>query len=165
MKKPLNITRPIAILWLFVSAALILAGCADATPSSTPTISPAASAFTKAVINGATFQLEVADDASSRSKGLSGRQALPEDAAMLFVYESEGHHGFWMKDTRIPLDLLFIDKDLKIVGIETMQPEPGVSTSNLKSYLPPGPVLYAIEMNAELSAKFGFKVGMSVELR
>lgn len=96
---------------------------------------------------------------------MMGRPSLPEDNAMLFVFPMEGIHPFWMKDTLIPLDILFIDKDLNVVSIQTMQPEPGVPDSQLRRYEPPVPVMYAIEMNAELAQKYGFEPGMRVELK
>ena len=83
---------------------------------------------------------------------------------MLFIYQQECFLSFWMKDTLIPLDILFLDSGRKIVDIQTMQPEPGVPDSDLHNYTSKVPAMYAIEMNAGLPEKFGFVVGMVVEL-
>jgi uncharacterized membrane protein (UPF0127 family) len=83
---------------------------------------------------------------------------------MLFVYQQEGSLAFWMKDTLFPLDILFLDSTRRIVDIQTMQPEPGVSDYDLHYYMSSVPAMYAIEMNTGLSEKFGFIVGMVVEL-
>jgi uncharacterized membrane protein (UPF0127 family) len=63
------------------------------------------------------------------------------DAGMLFIFESEGYHAFWMKNTLIPLSIAFIDKGGRIVKITNMKP------LTLKSHPPPKPILFALEMN------------------
>ena len=146
---------------------------ASPTVAATPTIvaTPTVAApvepeqATRAVINDVTFSLEVAADSASRVAGLSNRDSLPRDAAMLFVFQSERILAFWMKDTLIPLDILFIDSDLRIVDIQTMHPQPGVPASDLRRYRPPSPVLYAIEINAGLAQTYGFQVGATIVLR
>ncbi len=66
---------------------------------------------------------EIADDRAERSQGLMHRENLPRDRGMLFVYELEGNYAFWMKNTLIPLDMIFIDKARRVVGIvESAQP-------------------------------------------
>ena len=56
------------------------------------------------------------------SKGLQGRESLPENTGMLFVYEEEGKREFWMKDTKIPLDIIFIDGNNTILHVEEASP-------------------------------------------
>ena len=117
-----------------------------------------------AFIDGQMFELEVAGDEPSRRKGLSNRPSLAEDAAMLFVFPTEGAYSFWMKDVLIPLDILFLDKNGKIVSIQTMRVELGRPDSELERYSPPVPVLYALEIDGGLADKRGFEVGTVVEL-
>jgi uncharacterized membrane protein (UPF0127 family) len=97
--------------------------------------------------------VEVAKTPEERAKGLMNRNQLGKDEGMLFIFETEGIHGFWMKNTLIPLSIAFIDKDGKIVRISEMKPQ------TLDSHDPPQPILYALEMNKGWFAAHGFKVG------
>ena len=117
----------------------------------------------RAIINGQTFNLEVANDANTRSQGLSRRPLLAEDAGMLFVFSSEGFHKFWMKEVRFPLDLLYIAADGTIVDIQTMDAEPGVLDSDLTIYESPVRVPLALEILGGKAAELGLEVGMFVQ--
>lgn len=121
-----------------------------------------ASAPSRAVANGRAFNLEVADDAASRALGLGGRDALADDAGMLFVFPVDGFHRFWMKDVSFPLDLLYITGDGMIVDIRRMEPEPGVPDADLTIYGPPVEVLLALEINGGLAQQHGIEAGMAV---
>ena len=74
---------------------------------------------------------------------------------MLFIFQREGYHSFWMKNTLIPLDILFLDSDGVVVDVQTMYAEPGVEDADLKRYVPARPARYAIEMNAGLAGAYG----------
>jgi uncharacterized membrane protein (UPF0127 family) len=97
--------------------------------------------------------VEVATTPEERSRGLMGRKYLGKDEGMLFIFETEDHHGFWMKDTFIPLSIAFIDKDGRIVWITDMKP------MTLDSHVPPKPILYALEMNRGWFSNHGIKSG------
>ena len=141
----------------------------EVTPNPTPTTTPIVPAGPEeaqtAVINGRTFSLELAITPEQRRKGLSGRPILATDAGMLFVFDREAHWTFWMKDTLIPLDILFFDGDAHIVDIQTMQPEPGVPDADLYRYQPTSPAQYVLEINAGQAQGFQFEVGMTVVFR
>lgn len=97
--------------------------------------------------------VEVAKTPEERNHGLMGRKHLNKDEGMLFIFEAEDYHGFWMKDTLIPLSLAFIDKEGRIVWITEMKPQ------TLDSHVPPKPVLYALEMNKGWFSSRGIKAG------
>ncbi len=99
------------------------------------------------------IRVEVARTPEERAKGLMDRKQLGKDDGMLFIFETEAYHGFWMKNTLIPLSIAFIDRDGKIVAISDMKP------LTLDSHDPPRPVLYALEMNKGWFAEHGIRVG------
>ena len=64
------------------------------------------------------LDIEIADSDSARERGLMEREQLPENSGMLFVFESEEERSFWMANTPLSLDIMFIDADLEIVSME-----------------------------------------------
>jgi len=97
--------------------------------------------------------VEVARTPEERNHGLMDRKVLGKDEGMLFIFETEDRHGFWMKNTFIPLSIAFIDKNGKIAWITDMQP------LTLDSHVPPQPILYALEMNKGWFSSHGIKAG------
>ncbi len=97
--------------------------------------------------------VEVAKTPEERARGLMGRKRLGKDEGMLFIFEKEDYHGFWMKDTYIPLSIAFIDKGGRIVRITDMKP------LSLEAHDPPRPILYALEMKKGWFSANGFKIG------
>ena len=104
-------------------------------------------------INDREILVEVAKTGEERALGLMGRTSLGKEEGMYFIFEDEGIHGFWMKNTLLPLSIAFIDREGKIVWITDMEP------LTLSIHNPPRPVLYALEMNKGWFAKNGIKVG------
>ena len=104
------------------------------------------------------FLLEVADSPQERSIGLMGRERLGQDRGMLFVFEREQILGFWMKNTLIPLDIIFIDSREIVVDVQTMRPE-HETAPELPIHESAGPALYAIEVNAGVAATCGIEPG------
>ena len=121
--------------------------------------------ISEALVGGQIFQLEVARTSSERSRGLMERTSLPEDAAMLFVYQNVMYRNFWMKATLIPLDILFMDVQGVVVDVQTMQPQIGVADDALKRYPSARPARYALEMNAGLAEALGITPGAQVLFR
>jgi uncharacterized membrane protein (UPF0127 family) len=104
-----------------------------------------------------TFQVEIADTPAKREMGLQYRRELAPDRGMIFLFPREEPLTFWMKNTPIPLDMLFISGERKIVGIvENTVP------FSLEARSVAGNSKYVLEINAGLSRRYGFKAGDSV---
>jgi uncharacterized membrane protein (UPF0127 family) len=104
-------------------------------------------------IKGKEIKVEVARTPEERAVGLMGRKQLGKEEGMFFVFEEEGYHSFWMKDTFVPLSLAFINREGRIIRIVDMEP------LTLTSHPPPKPILYALEMNQGWFSKNGIQVG------
>jgi uncharacterized membrane protein (UPF0127 family) len=105
----------------------------------------------------------VAADAPSRQRGLMGREALPADAGMLFVFETPSVGGFWMKNTLIPLSVAFIDENGQVLQVLDMQPCTA-DPCEIYSPDPASPYLYAVEANLGYFDDHGIGPGWSVDL-
>jgi len=104
------------------------------------------------IIKTLNVDAEVADTAAKRKKGLSKRDSLPLNQGMLFVFEQSGMYGFWMKDMKFPIDIIWLDENKRIVDIVQNVPvEPGKKDSQLTIYKPDGDAKYVLEINAGLS--------------
>lgn len=121
-------------------------------------------ASTAVNINNQKFYLEIASTAPQQATGLSNRKELCDNCGMIFVFGSEGTYPFWMKDTLIPLDMIWLDQSGKVVTILTAQPEPNTSILSLKRYINVSPAKYVIEINANMAQKIGLKTGDTVTL-
>ena len=106
----------------------------------------------------ATIDIEVADDNQKRARGLMYRESIPENGGMLFIHDREEIQSYWMKNTYISLDMLFIDHDREIVTIHH-------STSPMRewSYASTRPVLYVLEVNAGFCTRHGITEGDKIE--
>lgn len=107
------------------------------------------------------FYVEVADTPEKRVKGLMLRESLDNGKGMLFEFQDEFPRSFWMKDTLIPLDIIFISKDKVIVNITTAGP---CQTMPCKSYSSGKPAMYVLEINAGEASKKNIKIGDSIEI-
>ena len=101
------------------------------------------------------FDVEVADTAVKKAIGLMNRTSLPEKGGMLFIFEQEGVQGFWMKNTLIPLDMIFISEEKKIVHIER-EAQP-CKVLDCQIYSSEKPAKYVVEINGGLADKFGIR--------
>jgi hypothetical protein len=113
-------------------------------------------------INNTEINVEVAKTTDERSKGLSNREKLNDDSGMIFVFTKDSKPTFWMKDTKIALDIIWINDNV-ITGIErNVQPEPEKDDTELKKYTPSSPIDYVLEVNAGFSDKNNIKVGQMI---
>ncbi len=150
----------------FLTALIFLAACAgDEENAQTPTPSLASEIEAEATIASCTFYLEVADTPQERARGLMGRESLDEYHGVLFVFEKQQTLNFWMRNTLIPLDILFIDENLTVVDVQTMRPEHEATSDSLPIHTSAKPALYAIEVNEGVAAQCGIEPGTPVHLR
>lgn len=109
-------------------------------------------------LKGKRFTVEVADDDAKRARGLMFRDELAEGHGMIFLHEQEEPQSYWMKNTRIPLDILYFDHDRKLVSMQQ-----GVPPCSLGDRCPPfaseGPALYVLELNAGVADSLQVKPG------
>jgi uncharacterized membrane protein (UPF0127 family) len=106
-------------------------------------------------------QVEIAETAEAKARGLMGRTTLREDAGMVFLEDEPAVSGFWMKDTLIPLSIAFWDKSGRIFRILDMEPCPD---DQCPQYDPEGAWVGAVEVNQGFFQEHGVEVGDRVEL-
>jgi len=100
----------------------------------------------------------VADDDNSRSEGLMNVHNLPEDAGMLFIFDSEAPRSFWMANTPISLDIIFVNSEMDIVRIHRNTPP--YSHENIVSE---APAKYVVEVNAGFTLNHDIREGMKID--
>ncbi len=127
-------------------------------PDSTPTP-------TTVTIGDASFVVELAVTPQQQAQGLSGRPGLAPGTGMLFIFESEGLHSFWMKDMRFPLDMVWISAEHAVVDIteDVPPPGPGQTTADLPAYIPAEPAQYVLEINAGEAESADIRIGDMVK--
>lgn len=103
------------------------------------------------------FYIELALTPPQQAQGLMNRTEMADDAGMLFLFPAEEERAFWMKNTLIPLDMLFIKKDGTILRVHD-----SAKPNDLTSIKSGGPVLAVLEINGGLSKKLGIKDGDKV---
>lgn len=111
-------------------------------------------------IGGTTLYVEIADTDEERGLGLGGRENLDEDAGMFYVFPGQNFYAFNMKDMLFPLDIIWINKDKKIVDVmKNVPPETYPEFSYMNDFL----AQYVLEVNAGFFDAYGLKVGDYVE--
>ncbi len=109
------------------------------------------------------FSVEIAQTAAEREKGLMFREKLNSENGMLFVFPQSKVYGFWMKNTLIPLDIIWIDENKTIVDVkEDVLP---CKEEKCEVYYPNKEALYVLEINAGLAKEKNLSVGEKVEFR
>ncbi|MDD5564173.1 MAG: DUF192 domain-containing protein [Thermoanaerobaculaceae bacterium] len=117
--------------------------------------SPAAPVCT--VPDGTRVHLELALTDQEKALGLMYRDSLPADAGMLFLFSADQPLPFWMKNTFIPLDLVWLDKDGKVVDVHADTPP--CRADPCPSYVSIGPARTVLEVNGGFAAAHGVKPG------
>lgn len=112
-------------------------------------------------IGGERFSVEIADDDAERARGLMFRDHLAADAGMLFLHEREEPLAYWMKNTRIALDILYFDAGRKLVSQQRDVP-PCTLGNRCPPYPSAAPARYVLELNAGQAAKLGLRDGAEI---
>ena len=106
------------------------------------------------------FRFEIANTLSSRQQGLSGRKDVPSGYGMLFVFDTPGQYGFWMKDMFVAIDIIWLADDGTILGIaESVSPE-----TYPTPFYPPSPVRLVLETRVGEARAQGWTVGSRIPL-
>ncbi len=124
---------------------LLLLSCT----TSTPTVS----------FDNVKFSVELAKTPAEHEKGLMFRDSLPDDKGMLFVFEDEAPRSFWMKNTLISLDMVFLDKGMGVVDVKHNVPP--CKEDPCPSYNSSAPAMYVLEINSGLAQKYKITAGSS----
>lgn len=113
-------------------------------------------------LGGHRYTVEVADDDAERARGLMFRDALAADSGMLFIHEREEPQAYWMKNTRIPLDILYFDGARRLVSQQ--RDVPPCALGNACPPYPSGaPARYVLELNAGEAARIGLADGAALD--
>jgi uncharacterized membrane protein (UPF0127 family) len=139
-----DIARPVAV-------ALLLAAALSSAPACAAPSGPRA--ILESGGKSLPVQVEVADTDAKRERGLMFRKELADGRGMLFLFDEEGEHAFWMKDTLIPLDLIFVDSSGKITGIIAQARPLDLQTRS------GGPSRMVLEVPGGWAAAHGVKAG------
>lgn len=110
------------------------------------------------IFENKTFQVELAQTYEERQQWLMYRENLDEDKWMLFIFTAEWTHNFWMKNTLIPLDMIWITRtnwEYRVIDIQTAQP---CITPECEIYTPTWNSQFVLEINAWLAKKYGIDI-------
>jgi uncharacterized membrane protein (UPF0127 family) len=114
------------------------------------------------VLKGQKFTVELAETSDKQALGMMFRDELPEDHGMLFVFPVESQRSFWMRNTRVPLDIFYFDGDRRLLNVaQNARP---CRTRTCPRYLSEGPAKYVLELNAGKAAELGVRPGDELEL-
>lgn len=115
----------------------------------------------RVVINNNSIKVEIADTPEERSLGLMNRENICKDCGMLFIFENEDYHSFWMKNTLIQLDIIFISSDLTIVDVIQAKP---CTKDPCEIYEPKAKAKYVLEVNRNYTTINKIKIGNRVKI-
>lgn len=114
-------------------------------------------------LHGQRFSTEFAVTDDQRALGLMNRTHMAADHSMLFVFADDEPRSFWMKNTLIPLDILYFDKDLRLVSMQ-LNAQP-CKADPCETYPSDGNARYVLELNAGTAGKLGLKLGEPLSIK
>jgi uncharacterized membrane protein (UPF0127 family) len=113
-------------------------------------------------LKGQRFDVEIAETEPSRERGLMFRDSMPTDHGMLFLFDDNAVRTFWMKNCRMPLDILYFDDKYKLVSVQ--QRVPACRSEPCPVYPSEGAAKYVLELNAGMADKLGVKAGDALKV-
>jgi uncharacterized protein len=125
-------------------------------------LSGCASAGSWVELGGQRYQVEVADDDAERARGLMFRDELAAGTGMIFLHDREEPQAYWMKNTKIPLDILYFDNARKLVAQQRDVP-PCTAGNACPSYPSNAPARYVLELNAGEAEKLKLQNGAELK--
>ncbi|HSI33423.1 MAG: DUF192 domain-containing protein [Phycisphaerae bacterium] len=132
-------------------ALLVAAGCEKDKPQGTlPTVTMQ--------LGDRQFTLEVADNERDRKYGLMRRESMPAEHGMIFAFPREAPLAFYMRNTKIPLDIIYVSASGRVVSVKQMMPH------DERTVPSDGPAQFAIELNQGMAAKAGVTAGMQLTM-
>ena len=127
-------------------------------PGAEPATAPQARTGPRVIFpDGHVVWVEIANDDELRAQGLMYRDHLPPDAGMLFLFPEDGEYPFWMKNTRIPLDIIWIDTNKRVAHVKFDVPP--CRADPCPSYPPNARARYVLEVAGGVSRQHGLKAG------
>lgn len=108
-------------------------------------------------LKGQRYSVELAEDDASRAQGLMNRTEMAADHGMLFVFQDDAPRAFWMKNTKIPLDMLFFDEQRRLVSVQ--RDVPPCLADPCRGYSSGAPARYVLELNAGQATKLDLHPG------
>ena len=144
-----------------LAAMLLLASCCSAPQPAAPVPPPATASGPRVLLpDGAAIQVELATDEATRAQGLMYRDHLADDRGMLFFFPESGDYPFWMKNTLIPLDMIWIDDQRLIAHVAWNVPP--CKADPCPNYPPNAKAKYVLELAAGVAAKHHLANGQAL---
>lgn len=139
------------VVWLLSPVLVVALACAACATT------PASARSPRVTLRGHSFSVEIAATPAEQELGLMNRTSVPADHGMLFVFADVQPRTFWMKNTLIPLDILFFDDAHQLVTIRADVPP--CKADPCPVYASTAPARYVLELNAGTAAKLGLRKG------
>ncbi|MBN1385659.1 DUF192 domain-containing protein [Candidatus Woesearchaeota archaeon] len=151
-------------MMILMLAYLCLAGCAETNNEIPGSVASNATENTIQIcFPERCIAAEVADTPELRAQGMMYRESLSEEEGMLFVFDRPAVYHFWMRNTLIPLDMIFLDPHKRIIHIE--EKVPPCYEAECEKYGPMEDVLYVVEVNAGYCENNGIESGQTVSFQ
>jgi uncharacterized membrane protein (UPF0127 family) len=107
-------------------------------------------------LKGQRFTVEIADDRDEQALGLMFRESMADDHGMLFIFQNDARRSFWMKNTRIPLDIIYFDGERRLINVQQAKP---CRTEQCPGYPSTQPARYVLELNAGKARELSLEPG------